>query len=138
MKWMWSTAFIVVAAAALSAQSGKDMKMGEDMQKTSYTGCIAAGADGTSFLLTHVSGDHGMMHHDGMMKADAEMHDGDHQKMSNDVVLTGRSDLKKHVGQKVTVMGSVSHGMSEMSKEMASDRGTLTVTSLKVIGKSCS
>lgn len=142
MKWMWSTALVLVAAAALSAQSGQDMKMGETMKmKTSYTGCVAAGADGSSFLLTHVSGEHAMMQHDGMMKpdagmmkADGGMHDGDHDKMSNDVVLTGRSDLKKHVGQKVTVSGSLSRATPEMS----TDRDTLTVTALKVVGKSCS
>jgi len=51
------------------------------------------------------------------------------------VALTGRSDLSKHVGQKVTVTGSVSHGMSET---MPNDRDTLAVTSLKVVAKSCS
>ena len=134
MKWMWSTAFVVViAAAALSAQSGKDMKMSEKM-KMSYTGCVEAATGGNSFLLTHVTGDHAMMAHDGMMKEDAGMHDGDHQKMSNTLMLSGRSDLKKHLGQKVTVTGSLSHGMAEMPDE----RDTLTVASLKVVGKSCS
>src|SRR5215468_3125525 len=137
MKWMWSTALIVVAvSAAVSAQSGKDMnepKMGDNM-KTMYTGCVEAVNHGGSFLLTHVADDHqAMMPHDGMMKsgsgvakkdeprASNEMHD-DHM-MSSAVVLTGRSDLKKHVGQKVTVTGSVSHGMSET---MQNNRDTLT------------
>ena len=55
--------------------------------------------------------------------------------MPSAVVLTGRSDLKKHVGQKVTVTGSLSHGMSET---MSNDRDTLAVASLKVVAKSCS
>jgi hypothetical protein len=55
--------------------------------------------------------------------------------MAKTMVLTGRSDLKKHVGQRVTVTGSLSHGMSET---MTTDRDTLTVTSLKVVAKSCS
>jgi hypothetical protein len=65
------------------------------------------------------------MSHDGMMED---------KKMSKDLVLTGRSDLKKHVGHKVTVTGVVSHGESDMS----SGRDMLAVGSLKVVGKSCS
>jgi hypothetical protein len=72
MKWMWSTALVVVAvSAAVSAQSGKEMNeptMGDKMNMT-YTGCIVAVNHGGSFLLTHVGDDHQtMMHHDGMMK----------------------------------------------------------------------
>ena len=158
MKWIWSTAFVVVAVSAVaSAQSGKEMsepKKGSNMNMT-YTGCVEAVNHGGSFLLTHVGGDHQsgpavkrmptMMNHDAMMKTDSEtakkddpsasneMH-GDHM-MPSAVVLTGRSDLKKHVGQKVTVSGSLSHGMSET---MSSDRSTLAVASLKVVAKSCS
>jgi len=149
MKWMWSTALVVAAvSAAVSAQSGKDMsehKMGDKMNMT-YTGCVEAVNHGGSFLLTHVADDHqAMMRHDGMMKSESgtakkdeprasdEMHD-DHM-MPNAVALTGRSDLKSHVGQKVTVTGSLSHGMSET---MPNDRDTLSVASLKVVAKSCS
>jgi hypothetical protein len=120
MKWMWSTALVVVAvSAAVSAQSGKDMserKMGDKMNMT-YTGCVEAVNHGGSFLLTHV----------------AQMHD-DHM-MPSAVFLAGRSDLKKHVGQKVTVSGSLSHQMSEA---MPNGRDTLAVASLKVVAKSCS
>ena len=49
------------------------------------------------------------------------------------VALTGRSDLRKHVGQKITVTGSLSHGMSET---MSNDRDTLAVSTLKVVAKS--
>ena len=147
MKWMWSTAFVVVAvSAAVSAQSGKDTnepKMGDTMNMT-YTGCVEAVNHGGLFLLTHVADDHQtMMHHDGMMKSDSEMAKKDeprvpnemHHMMSSAVLLTGRSDLKKHVGQKVTVTGSLSHGMSE---PMPNGRDTLAVASLKVVAKSCS
>src|SRR5262245_37226851 len=119
MKWMWSTALVVVAVAAVaSAQSGKDMsepKVGDKMNMT-YTGCVEAVNHGGSFLLTHVADDHqAMMHHDGMMKSETRMakkaepratneaHD-DHM-MPTAMVLTGRSDLKKHLGQKVAVTG---------------------------------
>ena len=149
MKWMWSTAVVVVAvSAAVSAQSGKEMnepKMGNKMNMT-YTGCLEAVNHGGSFLLTHAGDDHQtMMGHDGMMKSDSqmakkdephasnEMHD-DHM-MSSAIVLIGRSDLKKHVGEKVTVTGSRLHAMSET---MPNDRDTLAVTSLKVVAKSCS
>ena len=149
MKWMWSTAFVVVAvSAAVSAQSGKDTnepKMGDTMNMT-YTGCVEAVNHGGSFLLTHVADDHQtMMHHDGMMKSDSEMAKKDEPRVSNEmygdhmmssaVVLTGRSDLMKHVGQKVTVTGSLSHGMPD---RMPNDRDTLAVASLKVVAKSCS
>jgi hypothetical protein len=149
MKWMWSTALVVVAVSAtVSAQSGKGMnepKMG-DQVNMSYTGCVEAVNHGGSFLLTHVADDHQtMMPRDGVMKSESgmtkkdepsasnEMHD-DHM-MPSAVVLTGRSDLKKHVGQKVTVTGALSRGMSET---MPNDRETLAVASLKILGKSCS
>lgn len=123
MKWMWSTAFVVIAVSAVSAQSGKDMKpptMGDPMQAT-YTGCIVNVNHGASFVLTHVADDRQtMMHHDGMMKS---------------IVLTGRSDLKKHVGQTVTVAGALSHGMAD---ETSKGRDMLAVASLTVVAKSCS
>ena len=110
---------------------------------------------GGSFLLTHVGEDHQsgpsvkrtptMMNHDAMMKTDSEMAKKDEPAASNEmhgiymmpsaVVLTGQSDLKKHVGQKVAVTGSLSHGMSET---MSNNRDTLAVASLKVVAKSCS
>jgi hypothetical protein len=148
MKKMWSAALVVVAvSAAASAQTGKEMsgkKMAGNMNRT-YTGCVEAVNDGGSFLLTQVGGGHQpMMHHDDTMMADAGMAKkeapaagaGMHgDRMTPDaVVLTGRPDLKKHVGQKVTVTGALSHGMSAA---MPGDHDTLSVASLKVIAKSC-
>jgi hypothetical protein len=158
MKWIWSTAFVVVAvSAAVSAQSARQMNeatMADQLNMT-YTGCVEAVNHGGSFLLTHVGDDHQagpavkrmptMMNHDAMMKTDSEMAKKDDPSASNEmhgdhvmpsaVVLTGRSDLKKHVGQKVTVTGSLSHGMSET---MSNAPDTLAVASLKVVAKSCS
>jgi hypothetical protein len=136
MKWMLSVGIAVAAvSAAVSAQAGKDMnapKMGDKMTMT-YTGCVEVVNHGSSFQLTHLVDDHqAMMEHDGMMKGDAGMAKKDEPAP---VVLTGRSDLKKYVGQKVTVTGSLSRGMSE---SMPKDRDTLTVASLKVVAKSCS
>lgn len=136
MKWMWSTALVVLAVSAgVSAQSGKAMTeptMG-GMMNTTYTGCVVAVNHGGSILLTDIASDHqAMMHDDGAMKGDSAMAKKDEPGA---VVLTGRSDLKKHVGQKVTVSGALSHGMSDT---MPKDKATLTVSSLKVVGKSCS
>lgn len=148
MKWTWSTAILVVAvSAAVGAQSGKEMnepKVGDKMKMT-YTGCVEAMSHGGSFLLTHVGDRHeAMMGHDGMMKSDAQMAKTDAPQASNEmhddhmmpsaVVLIGRSDLKKHVGQEVTVTGSRLHAMSDT---MPNDRDTLAVTSLKIVSKSC-
>jgi hypothetical protein len=51
------------------------------------------------------------------------------------LVLTGSSDLKKHVGHKVTLTGSVSKG--PMDDGMKNEPDMLTVGSLTVVGKSC-
>ncbi len=145
MKWTWSTAVVVAAVSAVvSAQPGTEMnepRMGNEMNVT-YSGCVEAVNHGGSFLLTHVGDDHQtgsaikrmptMMNHDAMMKTDSEMAKKDEPSA---VVLTGRSDLKKHVGQKVTVTGSLSHAMSET---MSNSRDTLAVASLKIVAKSCS
>jgi hypothetical protein len=149
MKLTWSTAVVVAAvSAAVSAQSGKEMnepKMGGKMTMT-YTGCIEAMNHGGSFLLTQVGDDHeAMMGHDGMTKGDSQMAQKDEPRPSNEmhddhmmssaIILIGRSDLKKHVGQKVTVTGSRLH---TMSATVPNDRDTVAVTSLKVVAKSCS
>lgn len=140
MKWMWNTALLVLmVAATVSAQSGGNMHapaMGDSM-KMSYTGCVAKGDAAGSFLLTHVADSHeAMMAHDGMMK-DGTMKDGAAMKdaSAGTIALTGQADLKTHVGQKVTVTGAVSHGMSDA---MPNGRDTLAIASLKVLAKSCS
>ena len=150
MKWMWSTAIVIVAASvAVAAQSASDMgkPMKNDKMSKTYTGCVESVNHGSSFLLTHLADDHQAMKHDmAMMKDDMTMKkdmggkdqtggasdmSGDHM-MPSALMLTGLSDAKKHVGQKVTVMGSVSMG------SMRDDLDTLTVSSLKVVAKSCS
>ena len=49
--------------------------------------------------------------------------------------LAGSTDLNKHVGQKVSVTGSLSDGSTGTKRQ---DVSTLTVKTLKVIAKSCS
>jgi len=114
-------------------------KMGDKMNMT-YTGCVEAVNHGGSFLLTHIADGEAMMSHDGMMKDDSKM--ARDSKMANKdemmlstLALSGRSDLKKYVGQKVTVTGAVSRAMAG---SMSNDRDTLAVASLKVVAKSCS
>jgi hypothetical protein len=125
MKWIWSTAIVMVAVSTtLAAQSARDMSeatMGDGVRVT-YTGCVEAVNHGGSFLLTHI-GQHAapMTDHDDMM--------------ATAVALSGRSDLKKHVGQKVTISGTLAHAMAD---EMKTRPDTLTVASLKVVAKSCS
>ena len=148
MKTMWSTAIVIVAvSAAVGAQSGKEMdkSMMGDKTPMMYTGCVESVNHDASFLLSHVADDsNAMTQQDGMMKSDSRMANKDQPRASNEmhdehmmpaaVVLAGRSDLKKHVGQKVRVTGSLSPGMSGT---MSNGRDTLTVASLKVLAKSC-
>jgi hypothetical protein len=118
---------------------------------TTYTGCIEAVDNGSAWQLTHLTDDHekGMKDHgmaakdDGMaMKKDDGMaREKDAGPMMNgknvlpkQVALSGSTDLKKHVGQKVTVTGSLS---AEFTGPMQSEVRTLTVSSLKVVAKSC-
>ena len=145
MKWIWSTAFVILAAAAaLSAQTNESMKT-KGATPASYTGCVEAGPDVHSFVLTHVGEGDQMAGHNGMKEEMPAMTKKDgpamaaemppHEMTPGTIGLTTRVDLKKYVGQKVTVTGSLS---DSMSPTMASDRGILRVASLKVVAKSCS
>ena len=49
--------------------------------------------------------------------------------------VAGSADLSKHVGQKVSITGSLSDGSMGT---MRHDLSTLTIKTLRVIGKSCS
>src|SRR5262249_52048877 len=118
--------------------------MGDKMAMT-YTGCVESVNHGGAYLLTHLTGDHQMgMGHDGKMKKDSGMAmkdgsassdiHGDHM-MPSSLLLAGASDLKKHVGHKITVTGSLSKGSKDGG--MKDELDTLTVGSLKVVGKAC-
>lgn len=122
MKWMWSSALALALSAAVSAQSGKAMKdgdMAEPMTMT-YTGCLVAVNHGGTFLLTHFDDKHGAMMQGDDMTGPA-------------LVLTG-TDLKKHVGHKVTITGPVSHAMPDSAPNHGD---TVAVRSLKMVAKSC-
>jgi hypothetical protein len=147
MKRMLSAAIVIVAAsAAVGAQSGKatDTSVMGDTITVTYTGCVEAVNHGASYVLTHLTEDHQTgMGHDGKMKKDSgmamkdgspssDMQHGD-EMMASSLLLAGASDLKKHVGQKVTVTGSVSK--RSMGGGMKNEMNTLTVRSLKAAGR---
>jgi hypothetical protein len=134
-------------AAAVTVQAGQSMNksaMDDMMMTTTYTGCVEAVNHGGSFLLTHLDnghmddmhGDTSMTHDRTMHKADADSMD--HQAMPKPgtaVVLSGKSDLRKHVGQKVTVTGALSNGSPGSGRD---DLTTLSIESFKVVAKTCS
>jgi hypothetical protein len=142
MNRMLGAAVVAMSVtAAAGAQSMKTMGMpskGDTTSKT-YAGCVESVNHGAAFLLTKVEGtgsmdgDMAMKHHDDMaMKHDDTAMKGD---AAESFVLAGSTDLGKHVGEKVSVTGSLTDGsMGTMSLDLS----TLTIKTLKVIAKSCS
>jgi len=155
-NWILSTAVVAMSVtAAVGAQSAKAMgkpSKGDTMSMT-YTGCVESVNHGGAFLLTKVDdmgaesthGDMAMKHHDDMaMKADADkkmqheqtpMAEQEMDATSKSFALAGAANFSKHVGQKVSVTGSLSDGSMGTMRQ---DVSTLTVKTLKVIAKSCS
>jgi hypothetical protein len=137
MKWIFSAAAVVIATSvAAGAQSGKSesMPMSKMHEQMTYTGCLESANHGASFLLTHLGeNDHGSMKdHMDMNKMPQEHAAADHM-MPSALTVKGR-DLEKHVGQRVAITGARSHDMSGGSQDKLD---TLTVSSLKVVAKSC-
>jgi pentapeptide MXKDX repeat protein len=176
MKWNMSTAVILAASlssAAVGAQSGGAMAKNDRMDNmkkmdASYSGCLESGAGAGTFVLTHLAVD-GMakdtmkgnaMKEDTMkgnaMKEDTMAQDSmSHGSMTPAALaLTGSSAaLRKHLGHKVTVVGSLEH--EKMEKMDAMDKDTMgkdtmgkdamgkatpafTVKSVKMIAATCS
>jgi hypothetical protein len=146
MKWMWGTVVVVAVSSAAGAQSVKDMskRAKDEKLRTTYTGCIEAVNNSGTFMLTHIGDDRmdasagsmTMKKGDPMMNKDEPMADTNMPAMApSALVLTGSSDLKKLEGQKVSVTGSLSTGPANTMRD---DVQTLTVSSLKVVAKSCS
>jgi hypothetical protein len=134
------TGMFVVAVGAQS-DAGRMANHSDHMmaQDVTYTGCLESGTTGAGmFVLTHpamMDGDKkgAMMKDSGKM--DTMAHDmSEHTAMSMTLkVSTTGLDLRKHLGHKVSVTGSVSEGM----KDAGTDQSTLTVKSLKMVAKSC-
>ena len=163
-NWVLTTALIAMSVtAAVGAQSAKAMHQpskGDAMSMT-YTGCVESVNHGAAFRLTKVDGkgaesmhgDKTMKHHDDMamkhddmaMKSDAAktmqheqapMADDKMDAMSaKSFALAGSTNLSKHIGQRVSVTGSLSDGSMGTMRQ---DLSTLTIKTLKVIAKSCS
>jgi len=140
-NWILNAGIVLLAvSAAARAQSGKGMeKPKDDKMNVTYMGCVGDFNHGAAFLLTNVDeartkaphDDMGTKHDDMGMKSDAAMM----KKEQTPIVLTGAFDLKKHVGEKVSVTGVLS---SDSMGTMHGDRWTLAVRTLKVVAKSCS
>jgi hypothetical protein len=98
-----------------------------------YTGCLQPGSTPGTFVL---SGAHRMMKNsmpDGTKAGDGMMHDT--MAMTTLSLMAKSIDLSKHVGRKVSVIGS---SPSSVKDTMGKDESTLTVTALKVVAASCS
>jgi hypothetical protein len=161
-NWILTAAVVAMSVTgAVDAQSANAMGKPSkgDTVSTTFTGCVESVSHGSAFLLTRVDGgesmhdDKAMKHHDVM----AMKHDD--MKMKSDVgktmrheqtpmadekvdamawksfALAGSIDLSKHVGQKVSVTGSLSDGSMGTMRQ---DLSTLTIKTLKVIATSCS
>jgi hypothetical protein len=111
-----------------------------------YTGCVESINHGAAFALTHLSDEHMMGNHGAAMKNDDTMKMKDEAMKgsaegggSMDVMtpsallLTGRFNMRKHTGQEIRVTGVVSKADQAMPRELDS----LSVSSFKVVAKSC-
>jgi hypothetical protein len=131
---------VVAGAQSDAGRMANHADHGMDMAKSvTYTGCLQKGPMGAGrFVLAHAAMvDPG--HKEMMMKDSVQMtmHEHDMAEQGMDPMMTVTSagvDLAKHVGQKVSVMGSVTNGTMDRS---GSETSTLTVTSLKSLAKSC-
>jgi hypothetical protein len=153
MKWTMSilaAAFMTTWAGAV-AQSGSSMNQDKTMDgmakmggmDVTYTGCLEAAGTG-KFTLTHAVAATGSM-------AAASMKEPSMKKqmakgtMKNDTMsstaLTLSStavNLSKHLGQKVSVTGSLAPQMASMDKGAAAkEPPALTVKTLKTVSRSC-
>jgi hypothetical protein len=154
-NWILTTAVMAMSVtAAVGAQSAKAMHQPSkgDAMSVAYTGCVESVNHGGAFLLTKIDSvdsmhdDKTMKHHDDMaMKSDAakamqhEQAPVADEKMdtmsAKSFALAGSANLSKHIGQKVSVTGSLSDGSMGTMRQ---DLSTLTIKTLKVIAKSCS
>ena len=156
-NWVLTTAAVALSVtAAVAAQSEKAMNQPAkgDAMTTTYTGCVESVNHGAAYLLTKIDsggsesvhGDKTMTHHDDMamksgaastmQQAQTPMAGDKMDAMApNSFALAGSTELNKHVGQKVSVTGSLSDGSMGTMRQ---DQATFTIKTLKVLAKSCS
>jgi hypothetical protein len=148
MKTTSALVGIVMAATSVAgAQTEKKMAHTmSDMMPMTYTGCVESINHGAAFALTHLSDEHMMGNHGAAMKNDDMMKMKDEAMKGSaegggsiDVMtpsallLTGRFNMRKHTGQEIRVTGVVSKADQAMPRELDS----LSVSSFKVVAKSC-
>ncbi|MEO8482559.1 MAG: hypothetical protein ABI634_10145 [Acidobacteriota bacterium] len=155
--WVSTALACLATAAVVSAQSNGPMQSNAPMSKgmadgkmdMSYSGCVEKDAKKGTYSLSHATAADSMMK-DGMMKGMAM--DSSKDAMANDMwlALTSKDiDLSKHVGHKVTVLGTGATPMV-MGKEMptmSSDKAmpkaksmemaSFAVKSLTMVSSSC-
>ena len=120
-------AFAVTAVVDAQSATNMEKPPNDGMMNMTYTGCVEAVNHGATFMLTGVDGGALPMPGGPAMKHDDAM-------PSKPIVLTGASAVRKHVGQKVAVTGTLSNGARGTMRQ---DLSTLTVRTLKVVAKSC-
>ena len=155
MKWMMSILAAVIMATwtGTAAQSGSAMSQDTKMDSmakmggmdATYSGCVEATAPGT-FTLVHAVAENGSMAAESMKEPSMKQNEMAMKTMEKDnmmsTTLTLSStavDLSKHLGQKVSVTGSLTPQMAPMDKgAMAKEPAAFTVKSLKTVSGSCS
>ena len=154
MKWMISilAAAFMTTWAGVAAQSGSSMNQDKKMDgmakmggmDVTYTGCLEAAGAG-KFTLAHAVAVTGGMGTNTMKEPSTknEMAMDTMKKdsmMSSTLTLSSTAvDLSKHLGQKVSVTGSLAPQMTSMDKgAMAKEPAAFTVKSLKTVSGSCS
>ena len=154
MKWTMSVlaAAVMTTWTGVAAQSGSSMSQDKKMDGSAkmggmdatYTGCIEAAGAGR-FTLAHAVAATDAMGANSMKEPSTkkEMAMETMKKdsmMSTTLMLSSTAvDLGKHVGQKVSITGSVAPKMATMDKgSMAKEPAAFTVESLRTISGSCS
>ena len=134
---------VAAQSGGTSANGGKMDKMA--MKDTTYTGCVEASSEPTSFILTHLAADD-HMGKDAMKKDAMKKDTMAKDAMSKDTMApttwslaSSSVDLSKHVGHKVTVTGSPAQTkMDAMGKDaMGKSAPMFNVTAVKMVAASC-
>ena len=154
MKWMMSilAAAVMTTWTGVAAQSGSSMSQDKKMDGSAkmvrmdatYTGCIEAAGAG-KFTLAHAVAATDAMGANSMKEPSTKNNmamDTMKKDSMTSTTLTLSStavDLSKHVGQRVSVTGSLAPKMAAMDQgAMAKEPAAFTVKSLRTVSGSCS
>jgi hypothetical protein len=143
---------LMTTSAGVAAQSGSSMNQEKKMDgmakmggmDDTYTGCIEAAGAG-KFTLAHAAAATDAMGANSMKEPSTKNDMATdtmkkHSMMSTTLTLSSTAvDLSRHVGQKVSVTGSLAPKMAPMAKgAMAKEPAAFTVKSLRTVSGSCS